>query len=45
MLEVSQLWTQVVDEVAADYPDVTLEHQLVDSMRDAAPARAREAST
>ena len=31
VLEVSQLWMQVVDEVAADYPDVELAHQLVDS--------------
>ena len=32
VLEVSQLWRATVDEVAKDYPDVTLEHQLVDSM-------------
>ncbi|MDH3520839.1 MAG: 3-isopropylmalate dehydrogenase, partial [Myxococcales bacterium] len=32
VLEVSQLWVQVVQEVAADYPDVSLQHQLVDSM-------------
>ena len=32
VLEVSQLWVQVVEEVARDYPDVRLEHQLVDSM-------------
>jgi 3-isopropylmalate dehydrogenase len=32
VLEVSQLWNQVVEEVAKDYDDVTLEHQLVDSM-------------
>ncbi len=31
VLEVSQLWMDVVDEVAKDYPDVTLAHQLVDS--------------
>jgi 3-isopropylmalate dehydrogenase len=31
VLEVSQLWVQVVDEVAKDYPDVELAHQLVDS--------------
>jgi 3-isopropylmalate dehydrogenase len=31
VLEVSQLWVQVVDEIARDYPDVTLVHQLVDS--------------
>jgi 3-isopropylmalate dehydrogenase len=32
VLDVSQLWVEVVDEVAADYPDVMLSHQLVDSM-------------
>jgi len=32
VLEVSQLWSAVVGEVAAEFPDVTLEHQLVDSM-------------
>ncbi len=32
VLEVSQLWRATVSEVAKDYPDVTLEHQLVDSM-------------
>jgi 3-isopropylmalate dehydrogenase len=32
VLEVSQLWRATVTEVAADYPGVTLEHQLVDSM-------------
>ncbi len=32
VLEVSQLWRATVSEVAADYPEVTLEHQLVDSM-------------
>ncbi|MDJ0866819.1 MAG: 3-isopropylmalate dehydrogenase [Myxococcota bacterium] len=31
VLETSQLWVQVVDEVARDYPDVELAHQLVDS--------------
>lgn len=31
VLECSQLWRQVVVRVAKDYPDVTLEHQLVDS--------------
>lgn len=31
VLEVSRFWREVVTEVAADYPDVTLEHQLVDS--------------
>ncbi len=32
VLEVSQLWVTVVEEIAKDYPDVTLHHQLVDSM-------------
>ena len=32
VLEVSQLWRATVTEVAKDYPTVTLEHQLVDSM-------------
>ena len=31
VLEVSQLWMEVVDEVAKDYDDVDLVHQLVDS--------------
>ena len=31
VLDVSQLWVEVVDEVAADYRDVELAHQLVDS--------------
>lgn len=30
VLEVSRLWRSVVDRVAADYPEVTLEHMLVD---------------
>ena len=32
VLEVSQLWRETVSEVAKDFPDVTVEHQLVDSM-------------
>ena len=32
VLEVSQLWRATVTEVAREYPAVTLEHQLVDSM-------------
>jgi 3-isopropylmalate dehydrogenase len=32
VLDVSQLWVEVVDEVAGEYSDVTLSHQLVDSM-------------
>lgn len=31
VLESSRLWREVVLEVAKDYPDVTLEHQLVDN--------------
>ncbi len=31
VLECSRLWRQVVTRVAGQYPDVTLEHQLVDS--------------
>jgi 3-isopropylmalate dehydrogenase len=31
VLEVSQLWVEVVEEVAREYPDVELAHQLVDS--------------
>ena len=41
VLEVCAFWNEVVVEVARDFPDVTLEHQLVDSaamilLRDAA---------
>jgi len=31
VLETSRLWRQVVTDVAKDYPDVTLEHMLVDT--------------
>src|SRR5690606_11998933 len=31
VLETSQLWMEVVEEVAKEHPDVTLAHQLVDS--------------
>ncbi len=31
VLEVSQLWREVVEEVAKDYSDVTLEHMYVDN--------------
>lgn len=32
VLEVSQLWRATVEEVATEFPDVTLEHQYVDAM-------------
>ncbi len=32
VLECSRLWREVVEEVSQEYPDVELEHQLVDSM-------------
>lgn len=32
VMETSRLWRETVTRVAADYPDVRLEHQLVDSM-------------
>ncbi|HEX4156295.1 MAG TPA: 3-isopropylmalate dehydrogenase [Acidobacteriaceae bacterium] len=32
VLECSQLWRATVDSLKAEYPDVTVEHQLVDSM-------------
>ena len=32
VLECSQLWRATVDELKSQYPDVTVEHQLVDSM-------------
>jgi len=31
VLESSRLWRQTVDQVAAEYPDITLEHVLVDA--------------
>ena len=31
VLETSRMWRRVVNEVAADYPDVELEHVLVDT--------------
>jgi 3-isopropylmalate dehydrogenase len=32
VLEVSQLWRATVNEIAAEFPDVTVEHQYVDAM-------------
>jgi 3-isopropylmalate dehydrogenase len=31
VLETSRMWRRVVDEVAADYPDVAVDHMLVDN--------------
>lgn len=31
VIETSRLWREVVQQVAADYPDVTVEHQFVDA--------------
>ena len=31
VLATSKLWRQIAEEVATEFPDVTLEHQLVDS--------------
>ncbi|HSB12405.1 MAG TPA: 3-isopropylmalate dehydrogenase [Blastocatellia bacterium] len=39
VLECSQFWRETVKRVAADYPDVTLEHQYVDSCAMALVAR------
>ena len=32
VLHVSRLWREIVDEVKAEYPDVSLEHVIVDAM-------------
>lgn len=32
VIATSKLWRKVVNDIAADYPDVTLEHMLVDAM-------------
>jgi len=45
VLVVSQLWRQVVTDVSRDYPDVQLEHMLVDSCAMALVARPAEFDT
>jgi 3-isopropylmalate dehydrogenase len=45
VLAVSQLWREVVTAVARDYPDVRLEHVLVDNCAMALVARPREFDT
>jgi 3-isopropylmalate dehydrogenase len=42
VLETSRLWRQVVDEVAADYPEVAVQHAYVDSFAMALVARPRD---
>ena len=45
VLETSQLWRDVVIEVAAEYPDVALEPHVRRQRRDAAGAQSRASST
>ena len=42
VLETSRLWREVVDEVAADYPEVAVQHAYVDSFAMALVARPRD---
>jgi 3-isopropylmalate dehydrogenase len=42
VLETSRLWRQVVDELAAEYPDVAVQHNYVDSFAMALVARPRD---
>ncbi|MAG58097.1 MAG: 3-isopropylmalate dehydrogenase [Planctomycetes bacterium] len=42
VLATSALWREVVVDVSAEFPDVTLEHMLVDACAFALPTRARE---
>ena len=45
MLDTSRLWRRVVDELAAEYPDVELRHALVDSFAMELVERPPTAST
>ena len=45
VLATSRLWRKVTEEVHADFPDVELEHRLVDSAAMVARAAGRRAST
>lgn len=36
VLESSRMWRETAEEVAKDFPDVQLEHMLVDNLCDAA---------
>ena len=45
VLASSRLWRKVAEEVRADFPDVELEHRLVDSTRDAPRHAGRPPST
>lgn len=45
VLVVSQLWREIVSDVAREYPDVRLEHVLVDSCAMALVARPRDFDT
>ena len=42
VLETSRLWREIVNEISADYPDVEVDHQLVDSMAMRLITHARE---
>ena len=42
VLESSRLWREIVNEISADFPDVEVDHQLVDSMAMRLITHARE---